>query len=190
MPFPKMPGQVPPGAGITPSHPVLCWLPYLLPAWKVSQPKENQIFLLGREQMLWSPRVQRRCAMSFSPTLLPWFIQDLTLRLRDHSPGAPGTVARPGDLLEYFPDCCFPHRIPDSLEICRCLTGSLMRLGRMTSIICECGAGEGQGGSGCSGWHVLPNPSGSMTKPGQDPSSWVALGTVPNHPQPCFLVFS
>lgn len=51
--FPKMPGQVPPGVDIIPSRPALCWQPHLLPAWQVSQPRENQLFLLGRAQMLW-----------------------------------------------------------------------------------------------------------------------------------------
>lgn len=134
-------------------------------------------------------RIQRPCVTSVFPISLPWLIQELTLRLQDHSPGVPGAVAR-SDPLEAFPNSCFPHRTPDSLEICRCLTGSWMRLGRMMSITCECGAGQGRGGVGAGGWHHLPNPTGSMTKQGQDPSSWVALGTVPNHPQPCFLVFS
>lgn len=60
----------------------------------------------------------------------------------------------------------------------------------MMSITCECRVGRGLEGVGAGGWHNLPNPTGSMTKQGKDPSSWVSLGTVPNHPQPCFLVFS
>lgn len=48
--FPRIPGPVPPGADVTPACPALCWQPYLLP---VSQSRENQLFLLGREQVLW-----------------------------------------------------------------------------------------------------------------------------------------
>lgn len=46
--FPKRAGQVLPGVDITPSCPVLCWQPYLLPARQVSQPRENQAFLAGK----------------------------------------------------------------------------------------------------------------------------------------------
>lgn len=122
----------------------------------------------------------------FSPTSLPWLLQELTLRMQDHSLGAPRAVARPGDFLEPFPDSWFPHRIPDSLEICRCLTGSLMRLGRMTSITCECRAGEGLGGSGCRWVARSAQPHRQHDQAGTGP---FLMGVLGDSPQPSSTLF-
>lgn len=79
-----------------------------------------------------------------------------------------------------FPKSCltllqllFPHRIPASPAISRCLTGSWTRRGRTTSIICEHWAGVGgEGGAGAA----QPTLPGRTTQLGTGPCAF---------PRPC-----